>query len=353
MKKQTVRKTIAHGLVGLVAALPGCVSEFNPMFRPNQVSSTAKQRGIFDLGQKIEGMIVGDKPFYLDSETHTLYVNAKDYHESLDKFKLNEKGTYDELYERNRIEIKYLDPNTGREVVEDQIVANDGTIDTPLGSFNAYKTRQKLDDEITLAARNKFSNPDMEVLVKQTNYPYAEEAAPFLGFITLINSQDAIINNIAAQPTNLQGALVAGGMGDTKYAIMIKNINNNEERKTDPELDYVRRVIVMGPTGSIVRGEYDKIKASHEDVVIGLGNRPLDNFQDFMGELFETFDVAGRATGAYMQTHSNLDLISNRNSYLPSRQNKTSRIGRFTNQTNAYSNALDASRNLQDKFKGN
>lgn len=62
--RRRLRNAFVGGLVSLVAAqgalTTGC-SEFNPIFRPSQITSTHKERNLFDLGGSIERMYKSGK----------------------------------------------------------------------------------------------------------------------------------------------------------------------------------------------------------------------------------------------------------------------------------------------------
>lgn len=325
MNRKTERTLglVAGAAVGLASLIgtSGC-SEFNPAYRPAEISSTHKQRNLYDFGQKIERLYESGVPWTLDDVTDTLYVRAEKFTQALTTFDIQNNGTYNELFEGARIQISFTDPRSGKDVSEVQIVANDGTIDSQyLGSFNAFTTRSKLDDKITAVAREKFHDPTLEVAVQQVPYPMAERSEVFLGFgaVNSANNPASIIP-LTAQPLSAQYAVIAGPMADTKWVACIKLIGNCKTIQNTEDPRFVRRVIAYGPTGNFASGMYDDINFGNKDLVVGLGNRPLDNFQAAVGEIGETVDGITHLTGGYVAGRGDIDFIMHENVYLDSKQ---------------------------------
>jgi hypothetical protein len=349
-KTRQLRNLAAGAIVGLASLLPGCksgLSEFNPLFRPNEISSTHKQRGHFDFGRQIEKMYESGEKWTLNEKSDTLYVRAENFTEALGEFKIQNNGTYNELFEGARVEIAFDDPRTGKEESEVQIVANDGTIDSKFfGTFNAFATRSQLDDAITKKAREKFGDEDMEVAVRHIAYPMADKADTFLGFGAVNSTHGSLeIIPLLNQPMDSQFAAMAGPNADTKYIAHIKRITNGAEvPKDDPR--FVSRVIAYGPTSNFVSGMYADINFGHKDYVVGLGNRPLDNLQAFVGEANETADGFLHMAGAVQQGRIYVDFFGNETVYLEShlanngKGNKVERATKWLNQTSDLRDAV-------------
>lgn len=376
MKRKTqmsLRKTVLGGLVSLLGAtglsgMSGC-SEFNKVYEPNPISSTHKIRGLYSLGQKVEGLLETGKPHIFEPETDTLYVRAENFDETLTEFGLRNTGTYNEFFETNRIEVKYTDPRSGKQIIEKQIVPNDGTIDVEgLGSFDAFTTRQGLDEIITKTAREKFGE-EVDVTVKQITNPMQDQPNVFLGYAIATSPAGLNILGLTTQPISMQGITFAGPMADTKYMVGIKRITNidsqtnglfvdsNNDKKiidSPQHPDYIRRVVVMGETGKFAGGVYPKIKAGDEDVYIGLGNRPLDNLQGTFAEVGETTEQFGRITGGFMDIYGDAHSIGHEWTYLPGRglnkPAKPNRLQRMNGYITDVNNVIDGINGLNGRF---
>ncbi len=311
-----IMKALIGGLAGIVASTGCAFSEFNPAFRPNEISSTHKQRGLFDFGQKIEGLYNSGDKWTLEDKTNTLYVRAENFTEALDHYNIKNSGSYNELFEGARVEITFDNPRTGQEVTETQIVANDGTIDSKyFGSFDAFATRTKLDEAVTARAREKFGKEDMEVGVKHVSYPFAERSEVFLGF-GAVNSYHggAKILPVAGQPLKAQFAILAGDTYDTKYAALIKHATNEATVTTD-DPNFVSRVVIYGLTGNFVAGLYDDVNFGNNDYLVGLGNKPWANTRALLSEFGGLFNDISGASDAIQGAHESLDRFS-RGNYL-------------------------------------
>jgi|SRR3989344_1568454 len=355
MKQNRTRNRITATMVGLAGLLVGAgCSEFHPAFRPNQISSTHKQRGLFDFGKKIEMLYEGGEKWTIDDSADTLYVRADAFSEALEQFKVENNGSYNELFEGARLQIAFDDPKSGKEIVETQIVANDGTIDSKyLGSFNAFTTRTKLDEAITKRAREKFNDSTIEVAVQHITYPMAERSEVFLGFGAVNSSNGPLsIIPLATQPMTAQFAAMAGPTYDTKYIAHIKPITNAPSVSAEDPI-FISRVIAYGPTGNFVSGMYADLNFGHKDYVLGLGNRPLDNFNATVGTAGDTIEGILRVTGGYVIGRGNVDLIMNENVYLPSKTAEgKNNVEDFTDRVNQAKGAVDAVKGLENSVKG-
>lgn len=367
---KTLQRRVATAIVGLASLLgvSGCaVSEFNPAFRPAEISSTRKQRTLFDFGQKIEKMYESQVPFTLEEKVHTLYVRGENFAETMEQFGVVPHGTYKDIGEDTRIEIAFDDPATGKEVSETQIVAHDGTIDSKyFGSFNAFMTRSALDRAITREARKRFGKKDMEVAVRTIPYPYAERPSTYLGQAAVTSPfGPAQVIDLMAIPNTAQFGAFLGPFADCKYLAQIKLVDNFQRTEEDDDGNkivlnpngvvsisdprYVNRVVVYGPSGNFSSGVYQNIPLEHKDYLVGLGNRPLDNFDGVVCRVADTMDGMLRITGGYVVGRNDFDFILNENVYLKSQtQENPSRLENAVNKTGQVKDLLGNVKGIRD-----
>jgi len=361
-KLRTAAATAAVGLASVVSAGCSMISEFNPLFAPNEISSTHKQRGQFKFGQQIENLHESGKPYTFNRESDTLYVRAEDFHDTLEEFGLEDTGTFNEVFETNRIKVSYTNPKTGEKVEETQIVPNDGTIDTDLGSFDAFGPRQKLDDAVTAAAREKFGDSTMEVKVQQVAYPMQDQPSIYLGQAQVSSPFGGGIVHIGDQPLDLQMATAAGPTVDTKYVAVFKNTDNLGSTLENGEVvdskkhdDFVSRVVVYGSTGGFINGAYPKINFGHRDRLVGLGNRPLDNAIAANHKVGEYMDSVLHMTSGYVLGRGDVDFMANETVYLQSHlanNGKQSKLQKITGRIGEVTDAIGAVKGLGATARG-
>lgn len=370
IQEPTRRDALRAGVAGLgTLLLGGCsqlISEFNPLFKPAEISSTHQQRDWFELGRKIEGMATSRREYQLDGETGTLYVDMAHYNDALAEFGLTERGTFNELFETNEVRMTHTNPKTRESESVVQMIPNDGTIDTPFGDrVNAFGTMAELDEKVTNLARDFYQDPNMQVVVTQ-EHNNQDNPPLYLGFVTLSTPHGADLVPRANFGGLLQQAALVGGMARSKYLMKIDRNSNDDhvralltkERKeigderevTDSDVMehpmHVRRVIAYGYAGIVASQGYDKISVGDESIVIGVYNDPLKNANAFLDEVTQSLGKVADLTGQFMGTHSNLDLIRNKSRYLPQRESRPSGLGRFTGQVNEATDAINSVRDL-------
>lgn len=365
-RKQGMRNAALGGLAVVMGAVSlaggaGC-SEFNPIFRPHPISSTVKDRGLFDFGRKIDKMYEGGEKWTLDDASNTLYVRGEHFSEAMKEFGIKEGDTFQDFYPQSKINVQVRKPVSAANgeityttiAEETGVVAGDGSFDTEFGSFDAETTRSNLDNQMTKAAREMYKNSDIQVVINEETHPFSQGPNPFLG-LGMVNSTDGApsVLSLAVTP-NMQYAVLAAPTKDSKYITLIKqDSNENKVSRDDPR--FVNRVIAYGDTGAFVTGVYNDLDFNDGDLIIGLNNRPLRNFDAFVGRVSDTVNGIVNLTGAYQTGRFNVDFMTNENAYLPSKLAESARgsnLDRLTNRVNSVSNFYDAAQGLGGRLGG-
>jgi hypothetical protein len=380
--KKTLQRLGMSTVLGLasLAGTSGC-SEFSSLWRPNEISSTAKQRRLFDFGKQIEKLYESGEKWTLDDKTNTLFVRGEHYQEAMDEFGIAEGDVYTNFYQGSKVKIKVLDtvvnPKDGTKsqitiATATGIVAGDRTFDTPFGDVKANINRANLDKVLTEQARTFYSNPKLEVVVNESEYPHSVGPNTYLG-AGAGGSYDTPTGIIPVATTaNTQFAALATPASDCKYVVDVKQTSNeatlvakvkdtdengeplDEKAKRkiarqDPGL--VDRVFVYGPTGNFTMGVYNRVPFNDGDLFVGLGNRPLDNFNAFVGKVNQTLCGILDLTAAYRQGRMDIDFMTHETVYLESHlaNNKGNKIERATNKLNQLGDLQDAAKRVFPK----
>lgn len=159
----------------------------------------------------------------------------------------------------------------------------------------------------------------MEVSVRHVTYPFADRSDVFLGYgaVSSWNGPAEIIP-LLNQPMKAQFAALAGPTADTAYILLIKHASN--ARQVDAaNANFVNRVVVYGPTGNFVGGLYDDVNFADKDLLIGLGNRPMDNVRRNLAYIGGVGNDMFGVTEAIQGAHESADRLFRRN-YLPQNQ---------------------------------
>lgn len=380
--KRQVRNLAAGAMMGLASLLSGCsnlVSEFNPVFRPTEISSTHKQRRLFDFGKQVEKLYESGAKWTLNPQTHTLFVRGEHYKEAMDEFGIVEGDTYTDLFQGSKIRFRVLDTVEGADGTKTQVeiakeeglIAGDRSFDTPFGEIpKATVTRSNLDRVLTAKAREFYHNDGLQVVVNETEYPHSTGPSTYFGQAA-VSSYDTPASTISlAVVPNVQFASLAAPAADCKYLVDVKQTSNEETlaakvprvdgngneldekavhraARQDPRL--VDRVIVYGLAGNFTMGMYNEVPLNDKDMFVGLGNKPLNNFDAVVARVDQTVGGILNLTQAYRQGRVDIDFMTNETVYLESckaNNDKGNRMERATKWLNQASDLRDAAKNF-------
>ncbi len=275
---QRMMRNAITGLAALVLGTTGCVSGRAPL--ATHITTTEADRFALQFEDQSERALdkkvfaVQDGVLYTTIDSYDSVMGQINDHANVIQSKAPKAHVsvgseqYAALCIGDTLRVKYTNPETGQEIMEEQMIGPDRTIDLPgIPRMQAAdRTAAEVEKDILEATKK---DPTVQVI---NSAPFAATAySPFAGAVNVVEIDETGQRRTArlGYPYNATKVLtLLGGVSNTQKVAVIRQCDGEYEGET------FDRVVILGNAQRVAAG-LDNMGLRHNDTVLAYAQHPV------------------------------------------------------------------------------